>query len=260
LNQPHKDYSLSDSEWTLISNIVHAYDTFSTIPQVHHIIESLSVLTDEMQFDEKNALSIVTLMYTSMQLFIRSSPDFQILTPNEQHSLFERNFHAVTVLCSVLVFRDAIIINNPKFIDIFTTVYGSEILLWEKRINKQLNLDSTIVKLVLIVLSFSSNCFIVDVHQNMLNDNLLYGTYRLLGSQNAYIDLLWKYMIYRHNYDESVIGFSRLIELFLRLIKYSAIAYMNNVTHRQLVDSVLEKTKHSLRTEPNKQAQLWGKI
>jgi hypothetical protein len=259
-NQLHHERSLSSTEQKLISNIVHAYDIFSKLPQMCQAIESLSVLPNKIRFDEKTAFEIVSLMYTSMQLFIRSSPDFQILTTSEQYSLFERNFHAITILYSVPVLQDAVIINKSRFIDIFTIAYGSEILLPVKHLNQQLDLDSTILKLVLIVLAFSSNCFIVDLYENMFNDSLLYGTHRLLGSQNVYIELLWKYMIHHHDYNNSVLRFSRLIQLFLSLIKYSAIAYMNNTTHRELVDNILGKTKQLLMSEHNEQVQLWGKV
>jgi len=93
----------------------------------------------------------------------------------------------------------------------------------------------------------------------MFNDSLLYSTHRLLGSQNVYIELLWKYMIYRHGYYNSVLRFSRLIQLFLSLIKDSAMFYMNNVAYRKLVDNILEKIKHLLITEQNEQIALWGK-
>ncbi len=258
-NKLHKSLSLKNSEWTLLSNIIHAHDKFSTMPKICQIIERLSVLPIEMKFDETNASEIVTLIYTSMQLFINSSPDFQMLTSREQFSLFERNLSPITVFSFVLIFSDTCINREPKCIDLFTTIYGSEILFQAKSINKQLVYDLTIAKLMLIVLAFSSNCFIVDVHENMLNDSFLHGTRHLLGSQNTYMELLWKYMTYHHDYYDSVRRFSRLMEIFLNLIKYSTISYRNNTTYHQLVDNIFKKLKQSIITDQNKQVQIWGR-
>jgi hypothetical protein len=213
-----------------------------------------------MQFDETYASEIVTLVYTSMQSFISSTPDFRILTACEQFSLFERNLSATTVFCFVLVFSDAIISNEQKCTDLFATIYGSEVLSQAKHINKELVCNSTIVKLMLIVLAFSSNCFIVDTQENMLNDSFLQDTHCLLRSQNIYIELLWKFMIYHHDYYSAALCFSRLMQHFLNLVKYSAIAYSKNTNYRQLIDNVFQKAKQSLKIEQDKQVQLWGKI
>jgi hypothetical protein len=229
------------------------------MPQICHILERLCAPSLDMQIDETHASEIVTLLYTSMQSFISSSPDFQVLTTNEQFSLFERNLSAITVFYFVLTFSDAFSNNESKCIDLFTTIYGSEILFQAKHINKQLIDDLTIVKLMLLVLAFSSNCFIVDMHENMFNDSFLHGTHRLLGSQNIYIELLWKFMIYHHDYYNSVRRFSRLMEIFLNLIKYFTIAYRNNPIYHQLVDNIFKKAKQSVTTDQNKQVQLWGR-
>lgn len=61
----------------------------------------------------------------------------------------------------------------------------------------KLEYDSIIIKLMLIILAFSSNCYMVHQHENINNDCLLLGTYRILGSQNMYVEILWKYMIHR---------------------------------------------------------------
>jgi len=194
-----------------------------------------------------------------MQSFINSSPDFQMLTSSEQFSLFERNLSPITVFCFVLIFSDVCINHEPKCIDLFTTIYGSEILVQAKNINKQLVYDLTIAKLMLIVLAFSSNCFIVDVYENMFNDSFLQGTHRLLESQNTYMELLCKYMTYHHDYYDSVRRFSRLMEIFLNLIKYSTIAYRTNTTYYQLVDNIFKKLKQSIINDQNKQIQPWGR-
>jgi uncharacterized membrane protein len=91
----------------------------------------------------------------------------------------------------------------------FVTIYGLEFMLQVKRMNKQLDSSSIIVKVMLIVLAFSSNCFTVDTHKNIHNDSLLYGTHRLAVSQNVYIELSWKYMVHQYGYRNSVFRFSR---------------------------------------------------
>jgi len=67
------------------------------------------------------------------------------------------------------------------------------------------------------------------------NDSLLSDTYRLVGSQNVYVEISWKYTTYQYGYYDSALRFARLIKLFLDLIKYSVNAFMNNTTYHGAV-------------------------
>ncbi|CAF5128158.1 unnamed protein product [Rotaria sp. Silwood1] len=261
LDKSHNDpSSINKYEWTLLSNVIHAHDTFSTIPQIRRTIENLSVpLSFNMSYNVSDVLEIIILMYTSMKSFISSSPDFRILTINEQCSLFERNLHGIVALYSAHYFRTTGIIDTPKCLQAFSIVYGSEMMRQAKHINQQLDPDSTVIKLMLIVLAFSSNCFVVVNKEKPLLDSLLNGTFRLFGSQNVYIELLWKYLIYRYGYYESVIRFSRLIGLILNLVKYSVVLYTNNEFYYQLVNEILAQIKQSFTMDQDVQKPLWGK-
>ncbi len=80
----------------------------------------------------------IILMYTSIEWFISSSLNFRVLTVNEQYSLFELNLHGVIAFCSALFFRTTTIIDNPKCMETFVIVYGSEMMLQLKPINKKI--------------------------------------------------------------------------------------------------------------------------
>ncbi len=193
-----------------------------------------------------------------MRSFINSMPDFQILTVNEQCSLVERNLNGIVNLYTAIVFRDAGVINSFHCIKSFSAVYGSEMMIQIIRINKQLDCDMTIIELMLLILTFSSNCFIINVQQEIRNDSLLSGTHRLFGSQNAYVKVLWMYMTYQYGYYDSALRFARLITNFLDLIKSSANSYMNNTTYCDLANDFNKKTKQLLIINQNEQVSLWG--
>jgi hypothetical protein len=251
--------SLTTAQWTLLSNVLHAYDTFSLLPTLHQILNNLSSSSYEVRFDARNALAIIGCIYTSMQSFVQSTPDFQILTVNEQWSLFERNLHGISGLCSSLVFRDTNFFENSECYQSYAVVYGSHVMKQSHRLIKQLDRNSTLLKLILITIAFSPNCFIVDVHENMNNDSLVHGAFRLLGSQNVFVELLWKYMLYRYGYHEAVLRFTGLIKHVLDMIRHAASIYMSNEVHHDFVDDVVDKTKETLIVNQNELIPLWGK-
>jgi hypothetical protein len=208
----------------------------------------------------KNVFEIINSLFTSMQSFVSSAPDFQILTLSEQNSLFKRNLYGVAGLSAVLLFRDSDFIDDIKCLKRFTEIYGSEMIVQAKRITKQLDFDSTIVKIMLMILAFSSCYLISNIDENIYNDSLLFGTHRLLGSQNVFVQLLWKYMIYRYGFYDTVHRFARLTMLLLDSIKYLAMNYTSNSIHRKLVDDAIVKIEKTLIKNQNEQVLLWGKI
>jgi hypothetical protein len=251
---------LINSEWTLISNIAHAYDTYSIDSQVCRTMEGLSTLPVASHSNVINPHNIVTQMYKSMQSFICSTPDFRVLTTDEQSSLFDRNLHGIVGYCSTLFYRNTRILHNPECLKAYTDMYGSDMLLQANDIYERLDPDSTVIKMILIILVFSSNYFIVDRNTNIQRDSLLYGTFRLFGSQNVYVELLWKYMICRYDYNESALRFTRLIAIILRVLKNVSIIYTNNEAYHNTVNYLIEESKQSLSVNVDEQIPLWGKI
>ncbi|CAF1056899.1 unnamed protein product [Rotaria sordida] len=251
---------LTNSEWTLLSNIVYAHDIYSADRQMRLAIDNLSIYPVAMHINMINPFEIVRKIYISIQSFIISSPDFQILTLNEKTSLIERNLHGIIGFSEISFFRNTGILYNSSCLKAFTTVYGSDMMLTAKKLNERLDPDSTLIKLILIILAFSSNCLVLNINKSMEDDHLLYGTFRLFGSQNVYVELLWKYMIYQYGYNESVLRFSRLIQIFLCILQNLSTIYTSNKTYRQMTDCTIEEAKQLLAINVNEQILLWGKI
>jgi hypothetical protein len=209
--------------------------------------------------DMSQILSMFTSFYSSTESFIGCTADFQILTVGEKCSLYQRNLHGVLHLCATLILRLSGMFDSSMNDKILISVYGFDIWQQTKRIALQFDYDLTITKLTLLILAFSSNCYRVSEHENMHHDSLLYGTFRLFGSQNVYVETLWKYLIYRYDYYDASLRFARLIKHMLDLLKISEKAQQNNELHQNFLDEITESTKQSLVINENQFVPLWGK-
>jgi len=250
---------LTTSQWTLVSNVLHAYDRFSPISTYNCILKNLSLSSCETRFDAADVLKTASSAFTSLQSFISSTPDFQVLSLNEQQALLKRNLHGMGPFAATIAFRDTNFLRNSKCYSGFTAFYGSETAMRVEHIINQLDPESTLLKFILLVIFFSSNCFVVDIHENMYNDSFLLGTFRLFGSQNVYVELLWKYMLYRYDYHETVLRFTGLVKCVLDKIKQTSSLYMNNKIHNNLIYGVVEQSKESFIINQNEPVSLWGK-
>jgi hypothetical protein len=222
------------------------------------IIGQLSQLSIQHPSARYKSIDAVELIVASIQSFVRSIPDFQILTISEQSSLLERNLHGIAGFDSGLVFRNSGVIDDSRFLAEAIKLYGFEAMCRTKRLENRLDPDSTLVKLMLVIFAFSSNCLILNVPKNMHNDSLLLGTFRLFGSQNVYVELLWKYMIYRYGYRETVIRFASLVKQVLDVIDHLAKVYVDSQVYQTIIDNDFDRNKPSFITNLNEHIPLWG--
>ena len=260
MNLFYNDRSLlTTSQWTLLSNVFHAYERFNPISTYNCILETLSSSPYKTRFDTTGISKTTSCAFTSLQSFISSTPDFQVLSLNEQQSLLKRNLHGMGPFATSIAFHDTNFFQNFKCYSGFLEFYGSETTIQEEHLINQLDLDSALLRFILLVISFSSNCFIVDIHETIHNDSFLFGTFRLFGSQNVYVEVLWKYMLYRYGYYETVLRFSGLIKCVLDKIKQASSLYMSNKIHKNLVDGIIKHSEESLVINQSEPVSIWGK-
>ena len=203
-------------------------------------------------------LHLIEHATTSMRAFMSSVPDFQIMTSGEQCSLLERNWHVLSGLNFIFVLRDSGLYGCSKFTSDAARVYGNAVVSGAGRLRARLELDSTLVKLMFVVHAFSSSSLIMEVPRIKKYDSLTLGTFRLLGSQNVFVELIWKYMMYRYGHRETVLRFASLVKQMLDTIKHVTLLYVTNDSHHEFVDKTFDDSKLSLSIKQSAAVPLWG--
>lgn len=243
-----------------MSNVVHAFERFSVFPTIQYVVGQLDSVELTKTIDISDTFDLFSSFYTSVQSFVTSTADFRVLTTAEQRSLFQRNLHGLFNFAGTLMLRDGGIFENYRNETVIVPLYGYEAVRKARSIIKRLGYDSTLAKAMLAVFAFSTNCFTLDFDKNLHQDALLYGEFRLLGSQNMYVEILWTYMLYRYSYMETALRFAGLVKHMLDLIILSSDIYTENVYHQQLVDDVVERAKNTLILSDIDETPLWGKL
>jgi hypothetical protein len=213
---------------------------------MRYLIRSFDSPTPTINFQVDHTFNMFASFYTSVQSFVNALPDFRALTLSEQSSLFSRNLHGLFNFCGTFMLRDAGMFDNTRNESYLVPLYGQEIVCQAEAIARRFDLDSSLVKLIHIVFAFSTNCYIVKFDPWLEEDAFLHDSSRLLMSQNAYVEILWKYMIYRYGHEESVHRFAALIKQMLDLIVLSSDIYADNPHHQILVDDLVESAKITL--------------
>ena len=245
--------SLTTSDWTLLSNVVHAFDIFNPLIKIRSMIEHT-----RSRPNLEISMNLMNTIFSSVESFIHSTPDFRIMTNEEQHSLIERNIQGLWSFHSCLTFHQSQLFDQNE--NAILPLYGFDNVQQTKRITQQLDHDITLLKLMLMIFAFSSNLFTVIERKNFPDDGLLLGTFRIFGSQNVYLTIIWQYMIYRYGFSETVKRFAALVKTLLDMIRLASDITDSNTTHRQLVGTVIEQTKQTIDTGIHENSPLWGKI
>ncbi|CAM4747344.1 unnamed protein product [Rotaria magnacalcarata] len=252
-------YDLSFPDWTIISNVVHAFNTFSPVPEIRRRIQFLYTTESNLQHDFTQTRHLMSSFYNGLRSFISSTPDFKILTLREQHSLFQRNMVGVLCVGGIYLMHESGIFDKPEHESVILPFYGSEFIQQVKLIWQQLHCDPILIKLMLVALAFSSNYFMVDNHGNTNQDTLLLGTFRLLGSQNVYVEIIWKYLLSTYGHNNAVLRFSILIKQLLSLLSYSISLYKSNIIYQAFIDDIIKQTATASEVDGNALVPLWGK-
>ena len=245
---------MSRFEWTLLSNIAHAGDRFSPISKAQSILKQIS---DHASL--KLSVELMSSIYSSFESFISSTADFRVMTTAEQCSLIHRNLHGVWGLHCLFTFREIGVFDDLANQNAVATIYAPVHVQWTKNLSQTLDPDVTLTKLMLVVLAFSSNSSTLVFDKTAGKDILRHGTYRLFGSQSVYVEMMWKYMLYRYGHGQSVRRFSNLIKTILNVVNLTCEIYSSNHLHQKMCEVVTEQTERSLAIGAHESVPLWGK-
>jgi hypothetical protein len=201
----------------------------------------------------------MAFIFSSLESLINSIADFRIMTSTEQCSLVQRNMQGLLAFYCILVFRESGIFDNSKTENAVMPLYGYQNVQSTKYISIRLEQDSTLVKIMLIVLAFSSNYFMINKEDIGNRDGFLYGTFRLFGSQNVYAEILWKYMMYRYGFWDAVRRFSGMIKIALDALRLTSNVYTSNEVHRNFAEDISEQFEQKLVLNVDEHTPLWGK-
>jgi hypothetical protein len=229
------------------------------VVQTRETIEHLTVLSYEPSCTISEVLSMFTNFYTTTESFIGATADFKVLTMGEKSSLLQRNIHGVLNICATFLLRMSGMFDSTMHEYLILSIYGWDVYQATKRIGLQIDDDLVFIKFMLVILAFSSNCYMVEPGTDQFEtDSLLHGTCRIWGSQNIYVEIFWKYLLYRYNYFDAAARFARMIKHTLDLLMMSADTQKHNNLHHQFIDEITIATEQTLAISEIVEIPLWG--
>ncbi|CAF1518152.1 unnamed protein product [Adineta ricciae] len=248
--------SLSTDEWSTLSNVINIFDSRSPIPVIRNVVDAISNYPVKIRIKSAaaNIKQVMELMYGAVVPLVDNILDFRQMSSHDQSALLERNVPNTSILIGTLIFRDAGVYSSPLFNIDFPSLYGPIVAERATKTKQLIDTDGTLLKLIGIVLMFSTNTTIITEHNISNNDSMqkfrsFSNSNYLLHIQNIYVDILFKYMIYRYGYMEAVLRFAALIRVFIFASTTQYYASQELATHDELMDSLIKNTEQLVITQ-----------
>ncbi|CAF1413111.1 unnamed protein product [Adineta steineri] len=250
LNLLRNDLStLTKEEWNLLSNIVHTYDKTNIIPDIKYQLEQQSTLPPKVRSKVSTSVDVLKYFLSALQPFIEDSPYFQNLSIDLRQALIQHNYDTASTMNCVFIIREMSALDNATFLTSCDVVYGYDIFKYSTHFVSRLESNSTLIKILLLTLAFSTNCSIVNP-DDPKNLRTITNVIAVFNIQNILVTMFWKYLIYQYGFIGGVRRFDSLIKYVLELLH--SMNERANAQHEQMIDTIVEKTTRSLTIDDQK--------
>lgn len=237
---------MRNDEWTLLSNITHAYDAANIIPHIKNLFEQQSPLPPKIRSKLSNAIPLLKAFYVKLQSFAELIPLFRNLPILTRLAMLENNSEIAGVLSAIFVARELNALNNMAFLANLNSVYGHEFVIYAHQFVSRLEPNEILTKIMVVILLFSTNCSFVDAYcsKDRMNSTIALS---VISIQNVLVTMFWKYLVYHYGFNGAVQRYSSLIKYILDIIHLTHA--LRTAEHDKMMEIFVEETKRSLIIE-----------
>jgi hypothetical protein len=160
--------------------------------------------------------------------------------------LLQNNLYGTGGFNSMFAAGEAKIFDYDYYIATCNEIYGADFINEAKSFMARRESNGMLVKMMLVILAFSSNCSIVlpDYTFNLTDSSTTTNSIILIRIQDVFIVLLWKYLVYQYGFIEAVRRLDNLVKCHLDVL--NRMNEISNKQHVDMIDIIIQKTKQSL--------------
>jgi len=173
--------------------------------------------------------------------YLRSNLDLCTLSSDDRSAFLRNAADNITCLGTVFSWSWSQLYNSELFIQVFKTFYGYSPFTMIHYILKFIDPDIIVAKLSLSLFAFSNNNSIFSPQVTTKSTNTL----AIFHIQNMYAQVLWKYLLYKYGYYQSIQRFINLNQCLLAATN-TVFDAQNIEQHVNDIESLIEQTELTL--------------
>ena len=234
--------SLTVDQWNLISILCHCYDEYSGLPTAEQFMREQNLLPLKSRFKSASLISLIKTLLDGAQLLYKSNQDFLSLSGDDRSVLLYSTMKHTASFLSDIVYQKVRLLGHPAFYNVIQLITNPNVLPSAMRIAELLDFDMVIEKIVLGILAFSTTSYTTYSDSPATN---LSDLRKVLNIQDKYIELAWRYLLYKYDEKQAVICFSKLIRCLFAVNESIVRACDTEWVTSKMVD-IIQQTEQAL--------------
>ncbi|CAF1102380.1 unnamed protein product [Rotaria sordida] len=200
--------TLSIDQWNLISNLSHCYDAYSGLSMGERFAREQNARPPKLRLKGTSLIEFTRMALDGLRLLYEKNQDFVSLSADDRSILLQNTFKYTGCLTTNFILYKVGVTDYPTYYNNVEMISNRSLMLVTKRLGTQLNFDVIIMKLLLVIFSFSTMNHTVYSKTSSIN---LSNMKQILHIQDTYIELIWRYLLYKYNFEHTVKCFSDLL-------------------------------------------------
>ena len=235
--------TLTVDQWNLLSNLCHCYDDYAGLSIGEQYMSQQNSLPPRLRFKSASVIQLYQMTLDAGQSLYKNNRDFLSLSADDRSILLHSTSPYTGSVSSNFIVCQIRLVESPTYYDTLEMITSETIVSMMKRLlPTRMNFDVIVVKLFLAILSFSTiGC---SIYSNNSSGNLS-NIQEVLRIQDRYIELTWRYLLYKCDYEQAVKCFSDFIScIFLTteaVVEARDVEWFTNT-----IDSIAQKTEQTL--------------
>ncbi|CAF1578353.1 unnamed protein product, partial [Rotaria sp. Silwood1] len=209
LNLLRSDQStLTIEQWNLLSNLSHCYDEYSGVTLGERFMNEQMSLPPKLRLKSEALNRYFNDSMEGTQLLYKNNQDFLSLSANNRSVLLNNTIKYITDLSTNFIYHLIGLLSYPAYYNTVALITHPSVEPTAKCLANIIQFDIIVMKLLLAIVSFSTINY--TTYSNIPPINVL-NIKQVLDIQDKYIELLWRYLLYKYNYAQVVICCFELI-------------------------------------------------
>jgi hypothetical protein len=197
----------------------------------------------KLRFRNSSVSEVIGTFVAGAQLLFEKNAHFRSLSLRTRSLLLHKTIKQVGGLSCSFIVNSSKLLDDHGFYQSVEMIYGKASLASGCVAIQRLNMDVVFVKLVLAILLFSTfDC----THDSNKAPMILPDVKAILAIQDIYIELAWRYLLYKYDHRRAVQCFSNLIRSLCALTE-SLTAAFEVQQYNDMLDTLVKQTEQALR-------------
>ena len=233
--------TLTTNDWTLLTNLIHNYNEGNMSGICQRWIDENRDFHRTYQLDQALTNEFFQLLYQTTEMCLRSNGDICALPFDDRSISLRPSADSVTCFGGPFLMYQYQLNISSSFLTMLRNIYGENNLALTLNSLRYVDLDQVLLKMVPLLLVFSSHTSIFRPGTSFDHTN----SRAMFHIQNRYVEVAWKYLLYRYDSREAIQKFLRLVRFVCSIIEL--MAHLQCVqSHVDDIDSLVENTEIQL--------------